>query len=30
MKHFDLLNRPEAYEKIREWLAARPLFPPRT
>ncbi|HWN42903.1 MAG TPA: alpha/beta hydrolase [Thermoanaerobaculia bacterium] len=22
MKHFDLLNRPEAYEKIREWLAA--------
>jgi pimeloyl-ACP methyl ester carboxylesterase len=21
MKHFDLLNRPEAYEKIREWLA---------
>lgn len=22
MKHFDLLSRPEAYEKIREWLAA--------
>ena len=22
MKHFDLLNRPEAYEKIREWIAA--------
>lgn len=21
-KHFDLLSRPEAYEKIREWLAA--------
>jgi hypothetical protein len=21
MTHFDLLNRPEAYEKIREWLA---------
>lgn len=21
MKHFDLLSRPEAYEKIREWLA---------
>jgi pimeloyl-ACP methyl ester carboxylesterase len=22
MKHFDLLSRPEAYERIREWLAA--------
>ncbi len=22
MRHFDLLSRPEAYEKIREWLAA--------
>jgi pimeloyl-ACP methyl ester carboxylesterase len=22
MKHFDLLSRPEAYEKIRDWLAA--------
>jgi hypothetical protein len=22
MKHFDLLSRPEAYEKIREWLTA--------
>lgn len=22
LKHFDLLSRPEAYEKIREWLAA--------
>lgn len=22
MKHFDLLSRPQAYEKIREWLAA--------
>jgi hypothetical protein len=22
MRHFDLLSRPEAYEKLREWLAA--------